>query len=129
MKVERIDRVAIVVKDFEKARRFFEDILGIQFPEPRIGVGGKAAVSARPGALELWEPNAFGIEHAGLAPEFSEGIYSIVFRVDDLDEAVAEMKGKGLHPIWQLEAAGKPTEVIFAPNDSYGVRIVVWVRH
>jgi predicted enzyme related to lactoylglutathione lyase len=124
MRVERIDRVVVAVKEFDNACRFFEHFFGIEFDKPLIGREGKAAYSAA--GLEIFEPGADGAAHAEIASSggFSEGIYSIVVKVPDIKEAIAELNHERLHSILRLKF-GKVKEAVLDPRDCHGARIVL----
>ncbi|MFC1943778.1 VOC family protein [Chloroflexota bacterium] len=120
MKVEKIDHVGIMVKDLEKAGRFFADLFEVEFTGPSENPGQDIRnMMSRPLGIELISPltpdgpNARTLENRG------EGLSLLSLKVQNLEEAVAEMKSKGIR---QVGAIGKRI-AIFHPKDTYGVMI------
>ena len=123
MKVERLDHVHIYVKDLDKAAKFFGDLLGSRISDPPIietNVQVKAVLL--PVGLELVEsltpdgPAARAIEAGG------EGLKAISLKVTNIDEAVEEMKSKGIRHVGTVKM-GKMREEQFHPKDTFGVMI------
>jgi len=126
MKVERIDRIAVGVYDLDKAIDFFSDLLGIKFDLPvgefeSLGVRG---AGSRFG-LQLESP-------LGRGPDFmqqfiekkGEGVFAVIFKVDDMEEAVKHFKEKGLRVMGDWSGGGL-RQVAFHPRGSYGIQIVL----
>lgn len=101
--VEKLDHILIYVRQIEKARAFFGELLGSNFPEPH-----KSAVSASMLSIDGW-----GIELISGAPDSNvikfierrsakgvsgEGVYAISFKVTNYEESVAAMEAIGLKP-------------------------------
>ena len=120
MKVEKVDHIHIFVKDLDKAKQFFEDILGTKFCEPMSS--GSVRIALDPLGLELIESTRPGsrvertIEHRG------EGLAAISLKVPDLEEAVKELQSKGLRLV-RKGNTGQLKEAHFHPKDSYGVML------
>ena len=129
MEIEKLDGVAVDVKNLDEAIKLVSDILGVtfvKFPEDlkieetttehgsRNSGGTKPRVAMdRAGLLELIESDP---------PTEKEGLRSIQFKVANLERAKAEMKQKGIRRIadikvWGLRAA------IFSPDDLHGRRL------
>jgi len=131
MKIERIDRIAIAVGDIDQAIDFFSDLLGISFDRP--------ARSQEPmGSKEL--NSAFGLElisPLGHGPDFiqrfldkrGEGVFAIVLKVDNIDEAVQHFTSRGLRIVGKsIPPPGVlrgQTMVSFHPRDAFGVQIIL----
>ena len=130
MKVECVDHIHIVVKDLDKAVRFFSELFDTTFSEALSspaetegGHGVKASVCNINGVgLELIAPSdpnglmAKTLKHRG------EGIWAISVKVPDMDEAIAEVESRGLRVIRRIEA-GKVKEAHIHPKETYGVMI------
>ncbi len=98
MKVREIDHICFAVRDLHQARAVYEDVLGM---EPageyesveesvkviRYYVGGVA--------VELIEPTSPTCEVARFLLEKGEGFFLISYRVDDVEEALEELKAQG----------------------------------
>ena len=102
MKIEKLDRVVIYVKDFEDAKKFFGDLFETSFTEvgpveqDLSGAVNRAAIT--PFGLELLERVSPPIELAGLV-----GFH---LKVKDLEQARKELKDKGLEPLAEIEIKG-----------------------
>jgi len=116
MKIERLDRVAIGVKNLTEATRFFSDLLGTDFYN--VGVvnlsrGVSIRVAICPLGLELLEQVA--------PPVKVEELRSFHFKVSDLDEAKTEMEGKGFHPDSEVQL-GRLKQVAY---NVHGIRLLL----
>jgi predicted enzyme related to lactoylglutathione lyase len=133
MKIEKIDRVVIHVKDLAKAVGFFSDLFGTTFDEyaDRIMRGEvKRERVLTEYADPSFEERGLKVAHSPIGLELieatpaveKEGIRSIVLKVPDLEEAKAEMKKKGIRLLLQVKLGGLK-EAIFHPDDLHGVRL------
>lgn len=87
MEIERADFVSVPVAELERARRFYEETLGLR----RIpGAGAWPEFALGNVSLYLVEPERMGI--ASWAPHTA----SIALRVADVAEARAELEAKGV---------------------------------
>jgi len=123
MNIEGIDHVHVYVRDLERARRFFSELLGTKFTPPWPVENLKLRASINPWGIELIEPTA---ADSGVAREMErrgEGLYAISLRVANLDEAVAEMESRGFKPKVRIDIPGVIREADFDPKDSFGVTI------
>jgi len=97
MKIKRIEHVGVIVKDTEASRRLWEDCFG-------IALGGTEANAQRKLALypvgdsmvELIAGTAPDSKHARMVAEGKGGLNHICFEVENIDEALAELKAKGI---------------------------------
>jgi methylmalonyl-CoA/ethylmalonyl-CoA epimerase len=121
VKVEKIDHIHILVKDLEKATKFFEDILGTKFCDPMVESGGASTV-IDPIGLELIASNKPDSAVARTIEKRGEGLAAISLKVPDIEEAVKELQSKGLRLIVKSQS-GQLKEAQFHPKDSYGVLI------
>ena len=122
MKVERIDHVAIRVKNMKEACKLFSDLFGMQFTE----LGEIKDVDARSSidslGVEIIEPltpdgvTAKALERAG------EGLSLLSLKVTNLDEAADEMKSRGIRQVGKMDGGGLRA-TIYHPKDTYGVMI------
>ena len=122
MKVERIDRIYVYVRDLEKAAKFFADLFGIEFSDPaewkemdvRTRVGDLGIVLAEPLTPDGIVSKT--IERRG------EGVAMVALKVESLEEAVTEMKSRGISLVGTLER-GRYKAALFHPKDTYGVML------
>ncbi len=121
---EKIDRIAIAVKDLDKAKDFFSDLLDIDFDivAENEGLGMRGAYSAL--GLELIEPSGPDSMIEKFIRKRGEGLWALVIKVRDMDAAVKRFKEKGLRVAGEIRM-GTMREVAFHPKDSYGVEIVL----
>ena len=88
MNISGVDFTTIPVKDFEAARRFYEEVLGLErskqwgeMPGQEYDIGNLT--------IAIMQPDAFG-------REFSTSSSAIALHVDDVAAARAELEGKGV---------------------------------
>jgi methylmalonyl-CoA/ethylmalonyl-CoA epimerase len=99
MKVKRIEHVAIAVKSLAKAREIFEDKLGLTFEYDEWLPQYQTKLAMFPvgeSYIELLESNRSDSETAKWIAEHGEGLFHICLEVDDIEAALAELKGKGV---------------------------------
>jgi hypothetical protein len=130
MKFERMEFLGVVVDDLEVGVRRFSEVFGLDFeivdiaeldieaadgvlPDAKAPQSGMRLAFDTSGFFEL-------VEVAGAA----EGFRNIHFRVDDMEQAVAQLSGKGLRLVRQFWI-GRMKEAIFAADDLYGIRVVL----
>ena len=94
MKVERIDHIVVVTKDLADATKRCSDLFGSQFYGPVEHPGMKISFDHL--GLEFMEATDSGNPVADRAEKYGEGVAWIAMKVPNLDEAVAELKAKGI---------------------------------
>ncbi|MDO8673820.1 MAG: VOC family protein [Dehalococcoidia bacterium] len=124
MKAEKLDRVHVAVKDMDKAMAFFSKILGTTFSEPLVDdkVGIKVVFSAI--GLELVESTSPDSAFARFIEKRGEGLFSLTFKVPDIEGAIAEYTGRGIR-LAARTGSPRAREAQFHPKDSFGVSIVL----
>ena len=132
MKVEKIDRVVIRVKDMDKAKRFFTDLLGGEFGEPFINKPADLISHRHPVGIDLVAPLSPDGPTATALEKRGEGIAILALEVSNLEEAIAEMKSRGIKLVAggpeRAEHHPERRAAIFHPKDTYGVMIEL-VQH
>lgn len=96
MKIKRIEHVGVVVKDTEASRRLWEGCFGIP-------LGGEEENDRRKLALyyvgesmvELIAGKGADSKHQRMVAAGKGGLNHICFEVENIDEALAELKSKG----------------------------------
>jgi methylmalonyl-CoA/ethylmalonyl-CoA epimerase len=128
MKIKHIDHIGIAVKSIEEGKKFFSDILGLKFEKTEVIEEQKVKTGFFPitdSELELLEST----EPAGPVAKFIEargqGVQHIAFRVENLDEALAELKEKGVRLIDQepRKGAGGARIAFIHPKETSGVLV------
>lgn len=98
MKVQEIDHICFAVRKLDEARRIYEDVLGMEPAAEyessqesirviRYYVGGVA--------VELMEPTKPDCEVANFLDKNGEGFFLISYRVQDVSEALSELRAAG----------------------------------
>ena len=101
MKVLKIDHIGIAVKNLEEGSKLYE-ILGIVSAGTEEVAEQKVRVSFFPvgdSEIELLESTAPDGPIAKYIEKNGEGIQHIALRVENLEEALAELKAKGIRLI------------------------------
>ena len=109
MKIKRIEHVGVVVRDLEASRRLWEDCFGIP-------LGSVEQSAARTHKLALYPISESMVEliagttpdsrHARMVAEGKGGLNHICFEVENIDEALAELKAKGIPLLDQVARFG-----------------------
>lgn len=120
MKVERIDRIYVYVKDLEKARRLFGDLLETEFSEPMSYKDADMTCSYSPLGLTLAEPLSPDGFVAKIIKNRGEGVAMVALKVKNLKEATAEMESRGIRRIGGFEMGGYKA-ITYHPKDAFGV--------
>ena len=97
MKIKRLEHVAITVKDMDKARDTWVNVLGIQQEyEEQIGQTKLAMLPIGQTYIELLEATGPDSPVNEWMDKSGESLWHLCFEVDDIDAAVIELKGKGV---------------------------------
>ena len=92
-------RVCVVARDADETMKDFHDLFGVEFYGPFDDEGTSLRVALpRSGGMEVSAPASENdpIGFSNYLKENGEGIKGIVFRVDDIAEAMEELKTKGV---------------------------------
>jgi methylmalonyl-CoA/ethylmalonyl-CoA epimerase len=128
MKVLKIDHLGIAVNSIEEAKKLFHDILGLEFEGTETVQEQKVTTAFFPvgdSEVELLESTAPDGPIAKYLEKRGEGIQHIAFRVDNLEEALAELKEKGIRLIDEKprKGAGGAKIAFLHPKSTHGVLI------
>ena len=102
MKIKHIDHIGIAVKNVKKAGKFYTDILGIKMQGMEEVANQKVRVAFLPimdSEIELLESTDSDGPIAKFIDSRGEGIQHVAFRVENLEEALRELKAKGIRLI------------------------------
>ena len=133
MKVKHIDHIGIAVKSIKTAGKFYTDFLGLKLQdeetvaEQKVNVGFIQITDSEVELLESTEPDgpvAKFIEKKG------EGVQHIAFRVENIEEALEELKEKGVRLIDQKprKGAGGAMIAFVHPKETNGVLVELCQR-
>ena len=128
MKVLKIDHLGIAVKSIEEAKKLFHDILGLEFEGTETVQEQKVTTAFFPvgdSEVELLESTDPDGPIAKYLEKRGEGIQHIAFRVDNLEEALARLKDKGIRLIDEKprRGAGGAKIAFIHPKATHGVLI------
>lgn len=126
MKATDIDHICIAVKDLQKARVNYEQLLGLE-PDGEYEAPGESIRVVRyylgEVALELMEPMNDHCEVARFLASKGEGVFLISYRVGDVGKGLKELHDKGFRTIDQKprELMGNRYAFIMPPKEMSGV--------
>jgi methylmalonyl-CoA/ethylmalonyl-CoA epimerase len=133
MKVLKIDHLGIAVHSIEEARKLFQDTLGLEFEGSETVAEQKVTTAFFPvgdSEVELLESTAPDGPIAKYLEKRGEGIQHIAFRVENIEEALAELKEKGIRLIDEKprKGAGGAKIAFLHPKSTHGVLIEISER-
>jgi len=128
MKVLKIDHLGIAVHSIEEAKKLFHDVLGLKFEGAETVEEQKVTTAFFPvgdSEVELLESTAPDGPIAKYLEKRGEGIQHIAFRVENLEEALTELKAKGIRLIDETprKGAGGARIAFLHPKSTHGVLI------
>ncbi len=132
--VQKVDHIGVAVSSLEDALKIYTDVLGLKLHGTEVVEEQKVRVAFLPVGdteVELLEstdpegPIAKFIEKRG------EGIQHIAFRVDNIEEALAEMRRKGIRLIDEKPryGAGGARIAFLHPKSTGGVLVELCERN
>ena len=133
MKVKRIDHIGIAVKGIEQAGKFYTDLLGLEIEDiehvsdQRVNV---AFIPIADSEVELVESTDSDGPVAKYLDSRGEGVQHIAFRVEDIEEALRELKEKGVRLIDKTprKGAGGAKIAFIHPKETNGVLVELCER-
>jgi methylmalonyl-CoA/ethylmalonyl-CoA epimerase len=133
MKIKHIDHIGIAVKTIEQAGKFYTDVLGLRIMDIENVADQKVNVAFLPitdSELELLESTHDDGPVAKFIEARGEGIQHIAFRVENIEEALAELKAKGIRLIDQQsrKGAGGAKIAFIHPKETNGVLVEICER-
>jgi methylmalonyl-CoA/ethylmalonyl-CoA epimerase len=130
-KIKRIDHVAVVVEDMERALSFWRDALGIELHELRDVPAEKSQVAFLPLAgseVELVLPTT---DDSGIAKYLARrgpGMHHLCLEVDDIEGMMSRLKAKNIRLVNEeprLASDGKRYAFIH-PESTGGVLVELY---
>jgi methylmalonyl-CoA/ethylmalonyl-CoA epimerase len=133
MKIKHIDHIGIAVRSIDQASNFYRDILGLKIEgvenvaDQKVNVAFLPITDSEVELLESTEPNGPVAKHIDAR---GEGIQHIAFRVENIEEALAELKQKGVRLIDQnpRKGAGGAKIAFIHPKETNGVLVEICER-
>ena len=116
------------VTDIEASLRFYRDALGLEVEPPEEVASQRVRAHFVPvgeASLELLEPTAPDSPIAKFIEKRGPGVHHITLRVDDLSEALARLKARGVRLIDESPRAGAEGALIafVHPASTHGVLV------
>jgi methylmalonyl-CoA/ethylmalonyl-CoA epimerase len=133
MKVLKVDHIGIAVKSIDEAKKLYHDLLGLPHAGNETVQEQKVTTAFFPVGdteVELLESTAPDGPIAKYLEKRGEGVQHIAFRVDNIEEALAELKGKGIQLIDEKprKGAGGARIAFLHPKSTYGVLVELCQR-
>lgn len=131
--VKKIDHIGIAVKDLAEALKLYEGMLGLKAVGTEVVEEQKVKTAFLPtgdSEVELLESTAPDGPIAKFIEKNGPGIQHIAFRVDNLEQKLAELKEKGVRLIDEKprRGAGGAKIAFLHPKSTYGVLIELCER-
>lgn len=133
MKIECIDHIGIAVKNLALTSKFYTEILGLSVHGIEEVEEQKAKVAFLPitdSEIELLESTDSDGTISRYIDKKGEGIHHIAFRVEDIEEALSELKTKNIRLIDEKPriGAGNAKIAFIHPKETNGVLIELCQR-
>src|SRR5215467_4733565 len=126
--LKRIDHVAIIVRNIEQALAFYRDTLGIspseikEVPSEQVRIAFLPLGGPGGSEIELIEPTSADSSLVKFLEKRGEGLHHICLEVDDIDEALQEMREQGASVLDQQPRLAAEGRAIFLhPKGTNGV--------
>jgi methylmalonyl-CoA/ethylmalonyl-CoA epimerase len=127
MTIRRIDHVAIVVENLERALDVYRDALGLALshvealPEQNVRIGFLPVGDSE---IELLEPTNPDSGIGKYLARRGEGMHHICLEVDNIEISLAELKQRGVELIGETTQRGAHGRIAFVhPKGAHGVLI------
>jgi methylmalonyl-CoA/ethylmalonyl-CoA epimerase len=133
MKVLKIDHIGIAVKSIEETKKLYSDILGLFHAGNETVAEQKVTTAFFPVGdteVELLESTAPDGPIGKYIEKKGEGVQHIAFRVENIEEALAELKAKGIKLIDETprKGAGGAKIAFLHPKSTFGVLVEISER-
>jgi methylmalonyl-CoA/ethylmalonyl-CoA epimerase len=133
MKVKHIDHIGIAVKSIDQAGKFYTDVLGLKIMDIENVGDQKVNVAFLPitdSEVELLQSTHDDGPVAKFIEARGEGIQHIAYRVENIEEALVELKGKGIRLIDEKprKGAGGAKIAFIHPKETNGVLVEICER-
>jgi len=133
MKIKKIDHLGVAVNNIEGVKNFWTEIMGLHFEGSETVAEQKVTTAFFPvgeSEIELLESTAPDGPIAKYIEKKGEGIQHVAFRVDNIEEALAELKAKGIRLIDEKPriGAGGAKIAFLHPKATSGVLVELCQR-
>ena len=129
----KIDHLGVAVKSIDNGKNFWSDVLGLEFAGSETVEAQKVTTAFFPvgeSEIELLESTADDGPVARYIEKKGEGIQHVAFRVENIEEALAELKAKGIRLIDEKPriGAGGAKIAFLHPKATSGVLVELCQR-
>ncbi len=133
MKILKIDHLGIAVNSVDEGKKFWQDVLGLHFEGAETVQEQKVTTAFFPvgeSEVELLESTAPDGPVAKYIEKRGAGIQHVAFRVENIEDALAELKEKGIKLIDQQprKGAGGAKIAFLHPKATGGVLVELCER-
>ncbi len=133
MKILKIDHLGIAVNNMAEGQNFWADILGLKFEGAETVAEQKVTTAFFPvgeSEVELLESTSPDGPVAKFIEKKGTGFQHVAFRVENIEEALAELKAKGVQLIDQQprKGAGGAKIAFLHPKATGGVLVELCER-
>ncbi|WP_129595723.1 methylmalonyl-CoA epimerase [Anaerophilus nitritogenes] len=128
MNILNVDHIGVAVKNLDETLKFYQNILGLKLQGTEVVQEQKVKVAFIPigdTEVELLESTEVDGPIAKYIDKKGEGLQHIAFRVENIEEAIKELKEKGVKMIDEKPryGAGGAKIAFCHPKDTNGVLI------
>ncbi|MSO77688.1 MAG: methylmalonyl-CoA epimerase [Alphaproteobacteria bacterium] len=109
MKIKRIEHIAIAIKDMQAMSAVLQDKFGLTLEYAEELGQHQTKLAMFPVGetyVELLQGTSAAAKTSEFIKERGEGLYHICFEVEDIDEALAELKAKGTRLLNEVPMIG-----------------------
>ena len=133
MKILKIDHIGIAVTHLDESKKFWTDVLGLEFSGSETVEEQKVTTAFFPvgeSEVELLESTASDGPIARYLIKKGEGIHHIAFRVENIQAALEELKAKGIKLIDEKPRKGADgAKIAFVhPESTNGILVELCER-
>jgi len=133
MKILKIDHLGIAVNKIEDGKKFWTDVLGLEFEGSETVAEQKVTTAFFPvgeSEVELLESTAPDGPIAKYIEKRGEGLQHIAFRVENIEAALEELKTKGIRLIDEKprKGAGGAKIAFLHPKSTSGLLVELCER-
>ena len=134
MKIKKIDHLGIAVSSIDSGKKFWQDIMGLELEGTETVEEQKVTTAFMPvgeSEVELLESTSPDGPVAKYIEKKGAGLQHVAFRVDNIDEALAELKEKGIKLIDQTprNGAGGARIAFLHPKATGGILVELCERN
>ncbi|MDO9530217.1 MAG: methylmalonyl-CoA epimerase [Syntrophales bacterium] len=133
MKILKLDHIGVAVNSIEEALKLYEGVLGLKLEEVETVEEQNVKVAFLPVGdteVELLESTSPDGPIAKYIEKKGEGMQHLAFRVENIEEALKELKEKGVRLIDETprKGAGGAKIAFVHPKETFGVMIELTER-